>query len=134
MNSNADIEEILKLQTVAVVGCSPKRERPSHQVAAYLRDAGYRVIPVNPGHSEILGESCYKSLLDIPEEVDVVDIFRRPEHVLPVVGEAVRIQAKGVWMQDGIEDEAAAALARKNGLRVVMNDCMMRQHLSRLGR
>ncbi|MBI3549414.1 MAG: CoA-binding protein [Elusimicrobia bacterium] len=134
MNSPQDIEDILKLQTVAVVGCSPKRERPSNQVASYLMESGYRVIPVNPGHKEILGETCYPTLKDIPEPVEIVDIFRRSEFVPDIVKDAIDIKAKAVWMQDGVEDEQAAALARKSGLRVVMNDCMLRQHLSRLGR
>jgi uncharacterized protein len=133
-NSNRDIEEILKYQTVAVVGCSPKRERPSHQVATYLMEAGYRVIPVNPGHSQVLGERCYPSLLDIPEPVEVVDVFRRPDEVLSVVQQAIQIRAKAVWLQDGIEVPEAVELARRHGLKVVANDCFMRQHLSRLGR
>ncbi len=133
-NSNEDIEAILKMQSVAVVGCSPKRERPSYQVASYLMDAGYRVIPVNPLHGEILGEKCYGRLSDVQESVDVVDIFRRPEEVLELTREAVEIKAKAIWMQDGISVPEAAAMARQAGLRVVMDDCLMRQHLSRLGR
>ncbi|MBI4386534.1 MAG: CoA-binding protein [Elusimicrobia bacterium] len=134
MNRPEDIEEILKLQVIAVVGCSPRPDRPSHQVAAYLLEAGYRVIPVRPAVPEILGERCYPSLRDVPELIDAVDIFRRSEFVFPIVEEAVAVKAKAVWMQDGIEDLGAAELARKNGLRVVMNDCLMRQHLSRFGR
>lgn len=134
MNRIEDIEEILKLQVIAVVGCSPQPDRPSHQVASYLLEAGYRVIPVRPAVAEILGERCYPSLRDVPELIDVVDIFRRSEFVFPIVEEAVAVKAKAVWMQDGIEDPGAAELARKNGLRVVMNDCLMRQHLSRFGR
>lgn len=122
------------MHTIAVVGCSPKKERPSHQIAAYLMDSGFRVIPVNPGHKEILGEKCFPDLKSIGEPVDVVNIFRRSEFVLPIVNEAVQVKAKAVWMQDGVEDAAAADLARKKGLTVVMNDCIMRQHLSRFGR
>ena len=133
-NLNTDIEEILKMQTVAVVGCSPKRERASHQVAVYLMDAGYRIIPVNPGHKQLLGERCYPDLLQIPDPVDVVDVFRRPEHVMDVVKQAVRIKAKAVWLQDGIDAPEAAEHARSSGLKVVVDDCLMRQHLSRLGR
>src|SRR5436309_2323778 len=103
MGSNSDIEELLKMHVVAVVGCSPKTSRPSHQIASYLMDAGYRVIPVNPGHDEILGEKCYPSLKDIPEPVDVVDVFRRSEHVPEIVAEAVSIKAKGIWLQDGVD-------------------------------
>ncbi|MBI5201476.1 MAG: CoA-binding protein [Elusimicrobia bacterium] len=133
-NSNRDIEEILKFQTVAVVGCSPKRERASHQVAVYLMDAGYRIIPVHPGHAQVLGEKCYPSLADIPEPIDVVDIFRKADAVLPIVQQAIEIRAKAVWLQDGIDAPEAVELARRHGLKVVSNDCFMRQHLSRLGR
>lgn len=133
-NSNRDIEDILKYQTVAVVGCSPKRERPSYQVASYLMEAGYRVIPVNPGHKQIFGERCYASLLDIPEPVEVVDVFRKAEAVAEVVQQAIQIRAKAVWLQDGIDAPEAVETARRHGLKVVSNDCFMRQHLSRLGR
>ncbi len=122
------------MQVVAVVGCSPKRERASHQVAEYLIDAGYRIIPVNPGHKEVLGEPCFPDLLAIPDPIDVVDVFRRAEHVMEIVQQAVKIKAKAVWLQDGIDAPEAAAFARKAGLKVVVNDCFMRQHLSRLGR
>ena len=134
MNRVEDIEAALKMQTVAVVGCSPKRDRPSHQVASYLMEAGYRVIPVHPGHSEVLGQKCYASLLDVPEAIDVVDVFRRSEFVMPVVVDAVKVHAKAVWLQDGIVAPEAAEYARSQGLRVVQDDCLMRQHLSRFGR
>ncbi|MBI5243954.1 MAG: CoA-binding protein [Elusimicrobia bacterium] len=122
------------MYVIAVVGCSPKPERPSNQVASYLIDVGYRVIPVNPACGEILGEKCYPSLLDIPEPVDVVDVFRKREHAQEVVRQAVRIKAKGVWLQDGVDTPEAVELARAGGLKVVANDCIMRQHLSRFGR
>lgn len=133
-SSPSDIESLLKMRVVAVVGCSPKPERPSYQVASYLIDCGYRVIPVNPGHEEILGEKCYACLKDIPEPVEVVDVFRRPEHVPEVVREALEIGAKGIWLQDGIDHPQAVELARSKGLKVVVNDCFLRQHLSRMGR
>lgn len=120
--------------TVAVVGCSPRPERPSHQVAAYLLESGYRVIPVHPGHREVLGEKCYPSLRDVPEQVDVVDVFRRSEFVPGIIEDAIHIQAKAVWLQDGIDVPEAVARARRSGIRVVVDDCIMRQHLSRLGR
>ena len=128
-----EIEAILQnSKTVAVVGLSPKEKRPSNMVARYLIEAGYQVIPVNPGQTEILGEKCYPSLLDIPEPVDLVDIFRKPEDVLPVVEEAVQIKAKYVWMQQGIVNEEAARLARENGLGVVMDRCVKIDHASLL--
>ena len=128
MSGGDIIPWVLSLKTIAVVGCSPKPERPSHGVAQYLQAAGYKIIPVNPGQDMILGEKCHPNLLEIPERVDVVDIFRRSEEVLPIVKEAIKIGAKAVWMQDGVEHEAAKELAEKAGLKVVMNDCMLRQH------
>jgi uncharacterized protein len=110
-------------QTVAVVGCSPSPQRDSHRIAQLLRIRGHRVIPVNPGHQTILGETCYASLRDIPEQVDMVDIFRRSEHVAPIVDEAIEAGAKIVWMQLGVIDERAAAKAQHAGLTVVMDRC-----------
>lgn len=111
-------------RTVAVVGLSTSWHRPSYFAAKYLLDHGYRVIPVNPGCREILGQRCYPSLLDVPEAVDVVDLFRKPQEVPALVDQAIRIGAKVVWMQLGIVHDAAAARARKAGLEVVMNRCM----------
>jgi uncharacterized protein len=110
-------------QTVAVVGCSPNPERDSHRIAQLLRGRGHRVIPVNPGHQTILGGTCYANLRDIPEQVDMVDIFRRSEHVAPIVDEAIEVGAKIVWMQLGVIDEHAAAKAQHAGLTVVMDRC-----------
>lgn len=125
----AEIKEILaQTQTIAVVGLSPKENRPSNDVARYLQKAGYTIIPVNPGQSEILGEKCYQSLLEIPEEIDIVDIFRRPEDVGPVVDQAIKIGAKVVWMQEGIVNEEAAAIARAAGLTVIMDRCLKVDH------
>ncbi len=125
----AEIKEILaQTQTIAVVGLSPKENRPSNDVARYLQKAGYTIIPVNPGQSEILGEKCYQSLLEIPEEIDIVDIFRRPEDVGPVVDQAIKIGAKVVWMQEGIVNEEAAANARAEGLTVIMDRCLKVDH------
>ncbi len=116
-------------RTVAVVGMSPDADRPSHGVFCYLRDQGYRVIPVNPRVPRILGETCYPDLAAIPEKVDVVDIFRRAEDVPPVVDQAIEIGARAVWMQRGIVNETAAGRARKAGLDVVMDKCMKIEHL-----
>jgi predicted CoA-binding protein len=110
-------------QTVAVVGCSPDPERDSHRIAKLLKARGHRVIPVNPGHQTILGETCYARLRDIPERVDMVDIFRRSEHVASIVDEAIETGAKVVWMQLGVIDERAAAKAQSAGLTVVMDRC-----------
>jgi len=122
-------EEILNSsRVVAVVGLSAKPDRPSHRVADYLKAQGYRIIPVNPAESEILGELCYPDLASVPESVDVVDIFRRSEKVLPIVKEAIKIGAKAVWIQEGVINEEAAARAREAGLMVVMDKCMLKEH------
>jgi len=128
MNEQDTIKNIYTLKTIAVVGMSPKPERPSHYVALYLREHGYTIIPVNPGQTEIAGETCYPSLLEIPYKIDVVDVFRRPEHVLPIAKLAVKISAKALWLQDDVINEEAAEIAERAGLLVVMNDCMLRQH------
>jgi predicted CoA-binding protein len=119
------IKELLATtRTIAVVGLSPKENRPSNLVARYLLNAGFTVIPVNPGQTEILGLPCYPGLRSIPTPVDLVDIFRRSEEVGPVVDEAIAIGAKAIWMQEGIVNEAAAAKARAAGLTVIMDQCI----------
>lgn len=122
-------EEILSSsQVVAVVGLSSKPDRPSYKVASYLKEQGYKIIPVNPAEKEILGELCYPDLASIPESVDVVDVFRRSEEVAPIVEEAIRIGAKAVWMQEGVINEEAAVRAMAAGLVVVMDKCMRKEH------
>lgn len=116
-------------RTVAVVGLSSKSDRPSYKVASYLKEQGYKIIPVNPTEKDILGELCYPDLCSIPESVDVVDIFRRSEDVPPIVEETIRIRAKAVWMQEGVINEEAANRAREAGLMVVMDKCMLKEHL-----
>ncbi len=117
------IEDILtNSKTIAVVGLSPDPERPSHYVAKYLQEQGYRIIPINPQIEEALGEKSYPDLKSVPEPIDMVDIFRRSEHVLPIVEEAIEVGAKYIWMQDGVINEEAAEKARAAGLPVVMND------------
>jgi predicted CoA-binding protein len=125
-----DLEEQIfeDSKIIAVVGLSPNPERPSHRVASYLKGNGYAIIPVNPLIESTLDEKSYPNLSSIPVAVDVVDIFRKPEHVLPIVEEAVKIGAKTVWMQEGVINEEAAEYARKAGLRVVMNRCMLKEH------
>ena len=124
--------ELLKTsRTIAVVGLSNRRHRPSYGVAEYLQSVGYRVIPVNPVETDILGEKCYARLEDIPEHVDIVDIFRRPEFVPDIVESAIRIGARGVWMQEGVMHPEAAERARRAGLVVVMNACILKEHIKR---
>ena len=122
-------EEILSFsRVVAVVGLSAKPDRPSYRVASYLKEQGYKIIPVNSTEKEVLGEACYPDLASVPESVDVVDVFRRSEEVPPIVEEAIRIGAKTVWMQEGVINEEAAARGREAGLRVVMDECMLKEH------
>jgi predicted CoA-binding protein len=115
-------------RTIAVVGLSANPRRPSYGVARYLQRAGYRIIPVNPNVSEVLGERAYATLSELPGRVDVVEVFRRSEFAGAVVDEAIAIGAGAVWLQDGVVDEAAGERARAAGLDVVMDDCMMRRH------
>jgi uncharacterized protein len=123
------IPAILKSShTIAVIGLSPQPDRASHQVAAYLQSHGYRIIPVNPRCREVLGETCYASLKDIPEPVEVVDIFRKAEAIPGLVDEAMAVGARVIWMQLGLESAEAAAKARAAGLQVVMNRCMKIEH------
>lgn len=117
-----------KIKTIAVVGLSDKKNRYSYQVAEYLKKKGFKIIPVNPNIESVFGLKSYKSLLEIKEPVDVVNIFRRSEFIGPIVEEAIKIGAKAVWMQEGVSDEAAAAKARAAGLQVIMNICMMKFH------
>ncbi len=129
MESIETIKRILSdYKTIAVVGLSGKWNRPSHFAAKYMKQHGYKIIPVNPSYDEILGEKCYPSLLDIPEPVDIVDIFRRSEDVPPIVEDAITIGAKVVWMQLTVEHEEAAARAREAGLEVIMDRCVKIEH------
>ena len=125
----ATIPEILQAsRTIAVVGLSSKRWRPSYGVSEYMQKAGYRIIPVNPQLSEVLGETCYADLESVPERVDIVNIFRRSEMVPEIVDAAIRVGAKTVWMQEGVVHEGAAEKARSAGLDVVMDRCILKEH------
>lgn len=129
---NATSDEIAQIlrssKTIAVIGLSPKPERPSHGVSAYMKSQGYTIIPVNPGQKEILGETCYPSLLEVPGPVDIVDIFREPGAVPEIVEQAIAKKAKVIWMQEGIVHNEAAEKARSAGLQVVMNKCIYKEH------
>jgi predicted CoA-binding protein len=126
------ILEILKTsKTIAVVGLSSNPMRPSFAVTEYMQSAGYRIIPVNPNETEVLGEKSYSRLEDVPEKIDIVDIFRRAEEVAPVVESAIRIGARAVWMQQGIENGEAAKKARSAGLAVVEDACILVEHRRR---
>ena len=123
---------LLSANTVASVGLSSNDEKESYWIVFFLKEMGYRMIPVNPKATEIFGEKAYPSLLDIPDKIDVVQIFRKPEDVPPIVEDAIKIGAKVVWMQEGIVNEEAARMAREAGLQVVMDACMRATH-KRLG-
>jgi predicted CoA-binding protein len=115
-------------RTIAVVGLSAKRYRPSFGVAEYMKAAGFRIIPVNPFETEVLGEKAYADLESVPEHIDIVDIFRRSEFVAEIVDAAIRIGARVIWMQEGVVHEEAAAKARSAGLEVVMDRCILKEH------
>jgi len=136
-DANVLIEQILTMHTIAVVGLSKDPSRPSHDVASYLRNHGYRIVPINPTVEEVLGEKAYPSLLSLPEslkrEIDVVDIFRRSEDVPPIVAEAIKLHSSygrpnAIWMQLGIINETSARQAKDAGLLVVMDRCMKIEH------
>jgi len=129
INSHETIQEILEnCKTIAVVGLSSDPGRASHGVASYMRRRGYKVIPVNPNETEVFGDKAYPSLADVPEKIDLVDIFRRSSEAGKAVDEAIAVGAKAVWLQEGVIDEAAAERALDAGLLVVMDRCWLKEH------
>jgi hypothetical protein len=123
------IPELLKsARTIAVVGLSGNPMRPSNGVSEYMQRAGYRIIPVNPNETEVLGEKSYQKLEDVPEPIDIVDVFRRPQFVPDIVESAIKVGAKALWLQEGVIHEAAAERAQKAGLAVVMDKCILKEH------
>jgi predicted CoA-binding protein len=125
--SDEELRSILgSARTIAVVGLSSKPSRPSHEVAAYLQGKGYRIVPVNPNETEVLGERAFASLLDVDVPVDAVDVFRRAEHTPEIARQAVQVGAKVLWLQEGVVNEEAYRIATEGGLEVVMGACMMR--------
>ena len=122
-----------KAKTIAVVGLSNSPLRPSHGVSAYMQSQGYRIIPVNPEISDALGEDSYATLLDIPDKIDIVDIFRRPEFVDEIVDQASQLKVPAVWMQETVINERAAEKARQAGIFVVMDRCILKEHRQRFG-
>lgn len=128
------ITDLLKRsKTIAVVGLSNSPLRPSHGVSAYMQTHGYRIIPVNPQIKGSLGEKAYPSLLDVPEKIDIVNVFRRPEFVEVVVDQAIKLKVPAIWMQEGVVNEAAAEKARKAGIFVLMDHCILKEHKARFG-
>jgi uncharacterized protein len=134
MNNDQMMKDILlSAKTVASVGLSSNRAKESYGIVEYLKGQGYHIIPVNPTATEILGEKSYPDLESVPEKIDVVQVFRKPEDVPPVVDSAIKVGAKVVWMQEGIVNEEAAAKARAAGLQVVMDECMRATHRRLIG-
>jgi uncharacterized protein len=133
----SEISRLLdEVKSIAIVGLSPKENRPSNMVGRYLLGAGYTIYPVNPGQKEILGEICYADLRSIPYSIDIVDIFRKSENVFEIVEQLIELKPlpRAVWMQQGVVNEAAADLARRKGIFVVMNRCIKVDHATLLGR
>ena len=129
MNSDRKIvESILKMKIIAVVGISANSQRPSNYVSDYMKKNGYKIIPVNPFQDNILNETSFPNLLNIPFPVDVVNVFRRSEFVLPIIKDAIKIKAKAIWLQDGVISEEGAELAAEAKLLFIMNDCLLRKH------
>ncbi|MGI9103594.1 MAG: CoA-binding protein [Terriglobales bacterium] len=129
-----EIADLLKrARNIAVVGLSDSPFRASHGVAAYMQSQGYHIIPVNPTIESSLGEKSYKSLLDVKEEIDIVNVFRRPEFVPDVVDQAIQLKVPAIWMQEGVVHEQAAEKARRAGIFVVMDHCILKAHRSRFG-
>ena len=126
--SDEEIRQILALKNVAVIGMSKNSEKAAHYVPKYLASNGYNIMPVNPTTSKILEKKCYSSINEIDEAIDIVDVFRPSEQVLPVVKEAIEMKPKVIWLQEGIHNEEAEELARKQGIKVVFNRCMLAEH------
>jgi hypothetical protein len=126
-------ELLSRVKTIAVVGLSDSPLRPSHGVSAYMQSQGYKIIPVNPQITEALGETSYPSLLDVPEKIDLVDVFRRPEYVDEIVAQAIQLKIPAIWLQEDVINERAAEKARRAGMFVVMDRCVLKEHRARFG-
>ena len=122
------ISKIFAMKTIAVVGMSPRPERPSNYVSQYMSENGYNIIPVNPGHSQILHRKSYPTILDIGEPIEIVNVFRRSEYVLPIIKDAIKINANAIWLQDGVISYEGEKLAKENDILFIMNDCLLRRH------
>ena len=133
MQSDLVRDLLSNVKTIAVVGLSDSPMRPSHGVSAYMQAQGYRIIPVNPHIAEALGEKSYPSLLEVPEKIDLVDVFRRPEFVEAIVDQAIKLKIPAIWLQEDVINERAAERARKAGIFVVMDRCILKEHRARFG-
>jgi predicted CoA-binding protein len=126
--TDATLKTILEMKTIAIVGLSPNEVRPSYGVAKYMISQGYTVFPVNPGHTEILGQKSYPTLGDIPYPIDIVDVFRRPEHVIPIARDTIEVGANAFWLQLGIVNDEAVRIVEEAGLLAVQNRCLKIEH------
>lgn len=133
MIDDAIAQLLQKARTIAVVGLSSSPLRPSHGVAAYMQSHGYKIIPVNPEVTNVLGEKAYASLLEVPEKIDIVDVFRRSEFVPPIVDQAIQLKVPAIWMQEGVIHGEAADKARRAGIFVVMDRCILKEHHAKFG-
>jgi len=133
MQTDPIYELLSRVKIIAVVGLSDSPLRPSHGVSAYMQAQGYRIIPVNPQIEEALGQKSYRSLLDVPEKVDLVDVFRRPEFADEIVEQAIQLKIPAIWLQEGVINERAAEKARNAGMFVVMYRCILKEHRARFG-
>ena len=127
-HSDDEIKQIFSLKNVAVIGMSRHPEKAAHFVPKYLSEQGFNILPVNPMSSEILNKKCYSSVTEVDEPIDIVDVFRPSNQVLPVVKEAIKMKPKVIWLQEGIHNQEAEELARKEGIKVVFNRCMLAEH------
>ena len=127
-HTDEQIKKFYELKNIAVVGMSKNPEKAAHYVPKYLTEKGYNIIPVNPTADEILGKKCYSELSDIPEQVDIVDVFRPSDQVMPVINEAIKLKPKVIWLQEGIHNIEAESLAQKAGIEVIFNRCMLAEH------
>ncbi len=127
-HSDDEIKQIFSLKNVAVVGMSKHPEKAAHFVPKYLSEQGFNILPINPTSSEILNKKCYSNVTEVDEPIDIVDVFRPSDQVLPVVKEAIKMKPKVIWLQQGIHNQEAEELARKEGIKVVFNRCMLAEH------
>jgi len=127
-HTDEEIKKFYELKNIAVVGMSKNPEKAAHYVPKYLAEKGYNIIPVNPTTNEILGKKCYSELSDIPEHVDIVDVFRPSEQVIPVINEAIKLKPKVIWLQEGIHNIEGESIAHKAGIKVIFNRCMLAEH------
>ena len=127
-HSDDEIKDIFSLKNVAVVGMSKNPQKASHYVPKYLSEQGYNIMPINPTTNEILNKKSYQNISEVDQPIDIVDVFRPSEQVLPVVEEAIKMKPKVIWLQEGIHNEEAEELARKQGIKVVFNRCMLAEH------